>query len=344
MPSPSPAPTRRDFLRAGSAASVALLGAPLVSAAPTTAQRCILLCLTGGPSQFETWDPKPDAPAEVRGPFGTIATSVPGVRLGEHLPRSAALAHRFTIVRCVHHEAAPVHEAGWQLLQTGALSSDGIHPHLGALLAHQGGAERSFVVLPGPLGHLGLEVSRGQGAGTLGSACEPVMCRPSVAAEPAPVRERFGRNTLGDCCLAACRLVEKGVRCVTVNMFDRLAERVTWDCHAAPPSLPATLDDYRRTLCPMFDLAFAALLEELHQRGLLETTLVAVLGEMGRTPRVNAAGGRDHWTRAWSIVLAGGGMPAGAVVGATDRTGAEPVDTPLSAAEVHVLLRQALQL
>jgi hypothetical protein len=335
---------RRDFLRASSAAGLALLGAP----PPARARHCILLWLVGGASQLETWDPKPDAPSEVRGPFGTIATAVPGIRLSEHLPRTAELARHYAIIRSLHHEAAPVHETGLQLLQTGRLAhGSSEHPHLGAVLSRLLGPLRSgvppFVLLPGPLGNTGINISHGQGAAYLGAehgaALSPAL---RLTEAPAAVRDRYGRTPFGAACLRARRLIEQGVRCVTVNMFDGVYDRVTWDCHATPPILPATLDDYRRSLCPTFDQAFAALLEDLQQIGLFDETLVAVLTEFGRTPQRNAFGGRDHWPGAWSVVLAGGGVRGGQVIGSTDRRAAEPVQRPVTPADVLATMYQAL--
>jgi hypothetical protein len=352
---PSTLPHRRDFLRAGSAATLGVLGANEGASKPPSsrARHCILLFLVGGPSQLETWDPKPDAPAEVRGPFRTIATDVSGIRLSEHLPRTASLARHYAIIRSLHHTEAPIHETGLQLLQTGRLAHGTVEPpHLGAVLSRLLGPLRDgippFVLLPGPLGNTGVNISHGQGAGYLGTAHAPrhlpaeLPRAYQLTSEPEALRDRYGRTSFGESCLRARRLVEQGVRCVTVNMFDGVYDRVTWDCHAAPPILPGTLDDYRRTLCPMFDQAFAALLEDLRQTGLLEQTLVAVLSEFGRTPRLNTNGGRDHWPGAWSVVLAGGGVRGGQVIGSTDRLGAEPAQRPVRPADVLATLYQAL--
>jgi uncharacterized protein (DUF1501 family) len=155
-----------------------------------------------------------------------------------------------------------------------------------------------------------------------------------LAAEPDDVRSRYGRSTFGQSCLLARRLIEQGVRLATVNMFDTVFNAITWDCHADGGALATTLDDYRDTLCPMFDQAYSALLDDLAGRGLLETTLVVAMGEFGRTPRLNPRGGRDHWPGVWSILFAGGGVRGGQVVGSSDRTGAEPRDRPVTPAEV----------
>jgi uncharacterized protein (DUF1501 family) len=163
-----------------------------------------------------------------------------------------------------------------------------------------------------------------------------------IAAEGNEVRSRYGPNTFGQSCLLARRLVEHGVRLVTVNMFDTVFNQITWDCHADGGALATTLDDYKETLCPMFDRAYSALLEDLQQRGLLDSTLVLAMGEFGRTPQLNPRGGRDHWPGVWSILFAGAGVRGGQVIGASDSTGAEPKDRPVSPAEVAATVYQGL--
>jgi uncharacterized protein (DUF1501 family) len=393
--------TRRDFLRAGSLAAGAV-GVSLADLSRCEGARrgsdanCILLFLVGGPSHLDTWDLKPEAPTHIRGPFRPIQTNVPAIRIGEHFPRMARMADRYALVRSVFHRAAPVHETGHQLLQTGHLCRDGLeYPHCGAVLARLRGPRRrgmpASVIVPHTIGNTGVSVSHGQGAGYLASDCQPFVCadparlrsrhellaavdsaqrafdptaasrdpgevrgglgkvfarsaRPAfdLAAESDALRERYGRSTFGQSCLLARRLVEHGVRLVTVNMFDTVYDQVTWDCHAAGGGLASTLEDYRDTLCPMFDQAYTALLEDLHQRGMLANTLVVAMGEFGRTPRLNACGGRDHWPGVWSILFAGGGVRGGQVIGASDRIGAEPRDRPVSAAEVAATVYHAL--
>jgi hypothetical protein len=398
--------TRRDFLRVGAATagavSLALPDLVHANAARSDELSCILLFLVGGPSHLDTFDPKPNAPANVRGPFRPIATSVPGVQICEHLPLMARRADRFALVRSVHHTSAPIHETGHQWMQTGRLFRNGAeHPHYGAVLSHLRGERRGappFVVTPGPIRHTGVSVSHGQGAGYLGSKHAPAFpdnelaailgvdparlssrnalldavddverCfdangpadtvrEPSahrlfsarskrafdIAAERDSVRDNYGRNTFGQSCLLARRLVEGGVRLVTVNMFDTVFNELTWDCHADGGSLSVRLDDYAATLCPMLDRAYTALLDDLEQRGMLETTLVLALGEFGRTPQLNPRGGRDHWPGCWSIVFAGGGVRGGQVIGASDATGSEPKERPVSPAEVAASVYHAL--
>ena len=156
------------------------------------------------------------------------------------------------------------------------------------------------------------------------------------------MRARYGRNTFGQSCLLARRLIEGGVRLATVNMFDTVFNEVTWDCHADGGSLASNLNDYRDTLCPMFDRAYTALLEDLKQRGLLDTTLVVAMGEFGRTPQLNPRGGRDHWPGVWSVLFAGAGVRGGQVIGSSDAHGAEPKDRPVTPAEIAATVYRGL--
>jgi uncharacterized protein (DUF1501 family) len=412
--------SRRDFLRAGAlgAGAVGLTLADLARLEGAGGGRdvnCILLFLVGGPSQLDTWDLKPDAPENVRGPFRPIRTNVPGVEVCEHFPLMARMADRYALVRSVHHTAAPIHETGHQLMQTGRLFRGGQeHPHYGAALSYlkgpRSGGLPPFVVLPGPIGSTGVSVSHGQGAGYLGAAHEPFVLggdpaaglrvtdagAPAgvdparlrgpralldavdaahrafdaaggagasdtatgeafgrvfspgakrafdVAAESDGLRDRYGRDTFGQACLLARRLVEHGVRLVTVNMFDTVFNEVTWDCHADGGSLAVRLDDYRDALCPMFDRAYTALLEDLSQRGMLANTLVLAMGEFGRTPELNPRGGRDHWPGVWTVLFAGAGVRGGQVVGSSDAKGAEPRDRPVTPAEVAATVYRGL--
>jgi hypothetical protein len=152
--------------------------------------------------------------------------------------------------------------------------------------------------------------------------------------EPDRLRDRYGRNTFGQSCLMARRLIEGGVRYVTVNHFDTVFGLTCWDMHADGGGLNNTYADYERHLCPQFDWAFTALLEDLEQKGLLQETVVAVLSEFGRTPRLNGRGGRDHYPQAWTNFLAGGNIRGGRVIGATDPIGARPHDNPIEPPQV----------
>src|SRR5262249_55921058 len=221
-----------------------------------------------------------------------------------------------------------------------------------------------FVVLPFPIGYTGVSVCHGQTAGYLGASHAPFVlnadpsrernlgeCFSSAARqgfdltrESDDLHSRYGRNTFGQSCLLARRLVEHGVRLVTVNMFDTVFNEITWDCHADGGSLAVGLDDYARTLCPMFDRAYTALMEDLRQRGLLETTLVVAMGEFGRTPRLNHRGGRDHWPGCWTVLFAGAGVRGGQVVGSSDAIGSEPKDHPVTPADIAATVYRGLGL
>jgi uncharacterized protein (DUF1501 family) len=407
--------TRRDFLRVGalSAGAVGLSLGDLAqlqqagAANPSRDVNCILLFLVGGPSQLDTWDLKPAAPDNVRGPFRPIRTSVAGIDICEHLPQMAKRADRYAIIRSVHHTAAPIHETGHQLMQTGRLFRGGEeHPHYGAVVSYLRGARPGglppFAVLPGPIGNTGVSISHAQGAGYLGAAHEPLALHAAeaaleaptdltapvcvdparltsrgelidavdgvqraldserggaafaplftaqtkeafdIAAESADLRASYGAHTFGQSCLLARRLVERGVRLATVNMFDTVFNEITWDCHADGGSLATRLDDYRDVLCPMFDQAYTALLDDLEQRGLLANTLVVAMGEFGRTPQLNPRGGRDHWPGVWSVLFAGAGVRGGQVIGASDKIGAEPRDRPVSPAEIAASIYRAM--
>lgn len=347
--------TRRQFLHSSSVAGVGLTAlrpwdAQAASAARPLARQCIFINLLGGPSQLETFDPKPDAPAEVRGPLAPIATRVPGLYFSEILPRLAARADRLTVLRTVWHDEAPIHEAGLQLLQCGRLSAGNVEsPHFGAtldyLLAQHDGKSAS-VILPAPLGDTGVRTSRGQGSGFLGPVWEPVLdCEGEsslVGRATAADRSLYGNTQFGRACLAARHWIEHGARSVTVNMFDSLYHQTTWDAHANGSQLPTTLDDYRQSLGPLLDHVLSALLDDLEQRGLLEDTLVVAAGEFGRTPRLNLRGGRDHWPHCWSLLMAGGRVPGGRAIGVSDAWAARPEDRPIHASQVTATIFQAL--
>jgi hypothetical protein len=321
---------RRDFLQLGAV--------PLLSGVEGSRRNtgCILLMLVGGPSQLDTWDMKPDAPREIRGPFRPVRTNVAGIEISEIFPRMAKHADKYTLVRSVYHDAAPVHDTGHQLVQTGRLFGNGPeYPHVGSVLARLSGSRS--VILPTPIGNTGGNMPHGQSAGFLGPAFEPAIER-LVRNGFHP--EKYGNNRFGRSCFRAGQLVESGTRFVTVNMFDTVFDQVTWDSHGSKPFSPISC--YRDTVGPMFDMAYSALLEDLNERGLLESTLVVAAGEFGRTPRINPAGGRDHWPQCWTILVAGGGVKGGQVYGSSDRIGAEPRDNPVSAAMVVATIYSAL--
>ena len=411
---------RRDFLHAGSLAFLGLglpqlldlkaLGA--VDKAKTDVN-CIFLMLVGGPSQLDTWDPKPDAPAEIRGPHRPIKTNVPGMEISEIFPRMAKHADKYALIRSCYHTAPAVHDTGHQMMQTGRLFQAGVeHPHYGCVLSYLKGSKGdvpSHVLLPKPIGPTGGNMPHGQNAGYLGKRYDPFVLNANPAApsfkvpdllppdymsalrvdrrknwramvdktvskfetsqdarllddtfhqaytlmtsqkaraafelhrEAEEVRQRYGMNRFGQGCLLARRLIEAGVRFVTVNMFETVFDEITWDIHGSPPFSPISAV---RDLCgPMFDNAFTSLMEDLHDRRLLEETMIFAVGEFGRTPKINPAGGRDHWPQVWTAVMAGGGIQGGQVVGASDDHAAFPKDRPVSPPEMAATVYRAL--
>ncbi len=411
--------TRRDFLHAG---ALPLLGLGLPELFELQAQgavrkdkdvNCIMLFLLGAPSQLDTWDMKPEAPAEIRGPFKPIKTNVPGMQISEIFPRMAKHADKFSIIRSVYHTAAAVHDTGHQMMQTGRLFTGGLeHPHIGSVLQYVKGARGdvpAHVLLPRPMGPTGGNLPHGQTAGYLGKAYDPFVLNADPSAKdfkvpdllpPAYIsaireerrrklrdavdgalssfeaspdarlldanfqkayslmssakareafdltkesdatRQKYGMNKFGQSCLLARRLVERGVRFVTINMFETVFNEITWDIHGSAPFTP--IDAYR-TLCgPWFDNGYSSLIEELSERGLYDNTIVTATGEFGRTPKINPAGGRDHWPQCWSMVLGGGGIKGGGIVGASDEIGGYPIDRPTTPADVAATLYSAL--
>ena len=369
--------SRRDFLRVGGLSVLGLSVPEQLAAQQARAEadgkrlrRCLMILMTGGPSPLETFDPKPQAPAEIRGPYRGIATATPGIWLSETLPLLARRSDHFALIRSLTSEAAPIHETGLQLLQTGRLSRTGATaPSLGSIVSRllgPRGEVSPYVVLPHTLGSTGVTAWQGQGAGFLGSEFEPRLFStltetanlPLVAeesaglresrnsvrlpSEPDSVRRQYGDTEFGLSCLQARRLLEQGVRFVTVNMFATLSGGITWDCHGHRSAAPATVQDYGATLCPEFDRVFSAQLDDLGQRGLLEETLVVAAGEFGRTPRLNPRGGRDHWCNVWSALLAGGGIRGGRVLGASDARGSTPAERPVAPAELAATILHSL--
>jgi Protein of unknown function (DUF1501) len=376
--------SRRDFLRLGGLSVLGLSAAEQQARAEASGKglrRCIFILMTGGPSHIETFDPKPGAPAEFRGPFKPIATTIPGVQFCETLPLLAERAEKLTIVRSLTQDSAPIHETGQQLIQTGRLAGANLlPPSLGSVVARLLGPRNdlpAYAVVPHLLGDTGTSIWQGQGAGSLGGEFDPwavtdesgfrhadfgeveiaspgsglrvpagdplrMAAAANWMAEPDPIRRSYGDSEFGRACLSARRLVEHGIRFVTVNMFDSLPGRVTWDCHASSNWAPATLADYRNSLCPDFDHGVSTLLDDLDQRGLLKETLVVAVGEFGRTPRINGQGGRDHWPCVWSALLAGGGIRGGQVLGASDARGTFPADRPVAPGELAATIMHSV--
>lgn len=325
--------TRRDFLRAGSLSVVGLSLAEQAAFAASAVdrRRAVIVLMNGGPSQLDTFDPKPHAPNSVRGPLRAISTSVPGVAFSETLPMLAQRLDRCGVIRTLHHDAAAIHETGCQLLLTGRLQANGLRfPHVAALAAEAGGwSAEDNVIVPQLLQHAGVHPECGQSGGYLGPARAPVAVSSSLAQEPDAVVRAYGETAFGRRLLQARQQLDRGVRCVTVNLCDTLHKELTWDAHGDWPCGPATVCDYRDHLCPQFDQALAAFLDELANRGLWDDTLVIATGEFGRTPLINDRGGRDHWTSCWSALVAGAGISGGTVLGASDGTAAEPLDQPI---------------
>lgn len=336
--------SRRDFLRVGSAGVVGLtLAEHLALAQANSAQHrhAILIMMTGGASQLDTFDPKPDAPSSIRGPLKAIATKIPGVQLSEALPLLAQRLDHCALIRTLHHDAAPIHETGQQLLQTGRLAGRNVHyPHFGAIVAQHWGwtSSRSNVILPRSVHQTGVHAAAGQTAGCLGAKWSPAEDGDGPGEEPEAIRRSYGDSNFGRLLLQARQQVESGARCVTVNLFDTLKDQHTWDCHGDAGCGPSTLCDYRDTIVPQFDRAFSGLIDDLSSRGLLDSTLVIATGEMGRSPKVNEHGGRDHWVGCWSGVVAGGGITGGTVLGASDATASEPTDMPITADQIAATL------
>ena len=412
---------RRDFLQIGTLGALGLglpqyLGAAergLV--APHKDKRsCIMIFNLGAPSQLDTFDMKPNAPAEVRGPFQAISTNG-DFQLSEILPRHAEIADKFSIIRSCYHTAAAVHDAGWQMLQTGRQFTGGVnYPHAGAVVQYMRGRRTDLpanVVLTETMGRGGGNLPNGQAGGVLGKTFNPfaLMADPSqpnfkvpyllppqslgvvridrrrrmraaiegrmneleatesakmldknfeaayrlmnspqareafdLSKEKAAVRERYGMNRFGQCCLLSRRLIEAGVRFVTINTFLTVFNEVTWDIHGSKPF--TTIEGMKNIVAPMYDQAYAALLADLDERGMLDDTLVCGLAEFGRTPKVNPAGGRDHWPQCFSTTFAGGGVQGGRAIGASDPIGAVPADRPTPPGELIATIFHSLGL
>jgi hypothetical protein len=362
-----------DLLRMKAQAGVAPNGGSNVN--------CIMIWLDGGPSHYESFDPKPDAPAEVRGQFKTIPTSVPGVHFSECVPELAKCFDKYTVVRSVCHKD-PNHGGGNHYMMTGAPTPVPVgcgafvtfHPSFGSVVSYERGVRSglpAYMAIPNNTRSGGPNFLGGQHAAfTIGGSpnsknfeVSDVVLPKEIAEgraksrrdlrasldrmqrfndrmveDPAVVfdefyqqgfdlvsstkaqaafdinkedeklRERYGRNDMGQRMLLARRLVEVGVSWVTINWGG-------WDDHTK------LFESYKGKKMQQLDQGVSALITDLHDRGLLANTLVLVLGEFGRTPKVNKDAGRDHWPHAMSILMAGAGIPGGQIVGATDAKG-----------------------
>ena len=411
--------TRRDFLKVGALAAIGFSLADLFAAQAAgrvvgrDERSCIMIFNLGAPSQLDTFDMKPDAPAEIRGPFKPISTKSPDMQISEIFPLHAKVADKFSLVRSCHHGGAAVHDAGWQVMQTGRVFTGGVNtPHAGSVVSALMGRKSdlpAFVVLPQTMGRGGGNLPNGQAGGFLGKANDPfsLMADPSqpnfkvpdllppvefdtarlarrqklrqvvdsavkdfegsenaklmdenfhaafrlmsskqareafdLSKESNATRERYGMNRFGQCCLLARRLVEAGVPFVTINTFLTVFDEITWDIHGTKPF--TSIEGMKNIVAPMYDRAYSALIEDLDQRGMLDATLVCNLAEFGRTPRVNPAGGRDHWPQCFTCYFAGGGVQGGRVVGASDPIGAVPADRPVEPADVVATIFHSL--
>jgi len=412
--------SRRDFLHAGSLATLGLTLPDYLRAQEAAGNKdsdvnCIMLFLLGGPSHIDTWDMKPKAPAEIRGPFQPIKTNAPGIEISEIFPKMAKHADKYSLIRSVYHTATAVHDTGHQMMQTGRLFAGGIeHPHIGSSLGYLKGGRGELpahVLLPRPMGRTGGNLPHGQTAGYLGKNHDPFVLNadPSVPNFKVPdllppdyisaqraerrqklrdavdgsfasfeknaaakqlddnfnlayrlmsspkardafaiekesdaVRDRYGRTRFGQCCLMARRLIEAGVRFVTVNMFETVFDEITWDIHGSKPF--TDIQEMSKLVAPNFDQAYSALLEELTERGLLKNTIVTAMGEFGRTPKVNPAGGRDHHPGVWTILMGGGPIQGGRVIGESDELGYAPKSRPITSGEVAATIFRGLGL
>jgi hypothetical protein len=391
--------SRRDCLQLGLGT---LLGGGLVGAlrargvraealsAPTSqADACILIWMDGGPTHYETFDPKPEAPAEIRGSYRPISTKLSGVQFSQHMTKLAGIADKLAVIRSIRHNQGN-HGAGNHYMMTGAPPRIPVgcgafvsfHPSLGSVTAYEktapaglpayfsmprmsrsggpnflGAKFAPFVVADNPNSDnfrvrdvalpRGLTGERFSGRRDLResvdrmlrindeAAGDPVVAlddfyqqgyqlitSPSAQAafdihrESEEVRNRYGRNTFGQRALLARRLVEAGVPFITLYEGG-------WDHHV---DIFNGLDKK----LPPFEATIAALIDDLDSRGMLERTLVVALGEFGRTPKINERGGRDHWSNAMSVMMAGGGTPPGQIIGATDPRGYSAVERVLS--------------
>jgi hypothetical protein len=342
-------PTRREFLSAAAAGAAAITLPSLATGGSrpplATAKSCIFINMVGGPPHLDTFDPKPDAPAEYRGPFRPIQTRVPGLHLSELFPKLAAVADKFSLVRSMHHTAPPIHEAGFQLLNTGRLFRDGPEwPSVGSVVRHL--KEAVYCVIPTLEVNTGITISHGQGNAWLSH--EPTVWRGGGSGGLPGSRfasygpSEFGKNCAWAALTSRCHARYGRGSLVVLNSHTTVFDTPSWDCHADGGSLRTDLNDIRDTVAPSFDFAFANLLECLEADGLLDTTLVVATGEFGRTPRLNANGGRDHWAGAWTAIVAGGGTRGGRVIGRTDAKGTEPTDRPVTPQELVATIFHAM--
>ncbi len=402
-------PSRRSLLRAGMLTAFGLglddlfrlqsLGAGVGGIKPTKVKHCILIWMAGGPSHIDTFDPKPDAPSDIKGEFKPIDTAVPGLKISEVFPKLAKMMDRVTLVRSVTSPEADHDRAAHHLLTGYRPNPSLVYPSFGSVvsktLENTRGALPPYVAMPDapifassgyltpafdpfavggdantegfrvqnltPPDQVTLErLNRRRGmVKTLDGFAHDVASTTLVTSrdqfadraydlltsskaqaafrigdETPEMRQAYGRNSFGQSCLLARRLVQAGVSFVTIN--NRGPAQLQWDTHQQ--NFPAIKD----TLAPPLDLGLSTLLDDLKRLGLLDETLVIAMGEFGRTPKINPMGGRDHHGRANSALLAGAGIPKGAVIGKTDSKGDSPIDRPVTPSDLAATLYTAL--
>ena len=433
--------TRREVLQAGAISALGLSLPDVIQASNATSatgkgptKSIIMVNLIGGPSHIDMFDMKPDAPAEIRGEFKPIASSVPGLHVCEHLPKTASLMHHSTLIR-THTHLYNTHSpynmlsgySGPVIVNNVAKPTD--HPSIGSVMQYAGLRSQdvpSYIWMPTHPGHSQGKHRAGPYGGFLGNRFDPMFTsysptfketagrnahiNPAVpiatpvlsgldtlpdlnlqrlssrrsllekfdgsvrqlesstsvadlnyqkqeafqlltsqktrqafdlSQEPEKVRNRYGRNLFGSCMLAARRLVEAGTRFVgvtTESQFNGGIGAGQWDTHGNNFELLKNFN------LPTLDQNYSALITDLEQRGLLDSTLVIVMGEMGRTPKVKPNGGRDHWTQCGFILLTGGGVKRGMVYGESDKQGGWPIDGPVSSADYVATIYQLLGL
>lgn len=423
VPFRQPQWTRRQVLQVGGIGALglglpALLEgrAPVEGRGPAGPERsCIFIVQYGGASHHDTWDLKPAAPLEIRGPYRPMSTRVPGFQICELLPRLGRLADRYCVVRSMTHGNGG-HDGGMHICMTGHSSPVPETPYFGSAVAKVRPSTRnipSYVWLQNLAGDVQPRYLTG---GFLGAAYSPLRVGtdldnpsapgfrvrafdppadvsrerlhgrfdllrrvdPSTATgenlqrfreraldlvtgpearrafdlerEPVPLRDRYGRHPLGQNLLMARRLIEAGVRLVSVTAWtgvppgERFRNVQTWDMHGDGAGLGSIFGHTAFGLgwaLPNLDQSVSALLEDLERRGLLENTLVVMVGEFGRSPRISS-GGRDHWPACYSAMLAGAGIRGGLVYGASDQQGAYVKDRPVSPENFGATLYHAL--
>ncbi len=416
---PAPLLTRRRLLQVGGISALGLglpellrAGAPVAGGGRGPERSCIFIVQYGGASHMDSFDPKPDAPAEVRGPYRPIATNAPGVRVGELLPRLARLTDRYCLVRSMSHGDGG-HDGGMHVCMTGHSRPAPDTPYYGAVMARLRPSLRnvpSYVWLQNLAGdvqpryltggflgpayaplRVGTDLDNPSAPGFRVQAFDPPADVPparlharqrllaavepergplgrfqeravelvtgpearrafDLEREPPALRDRYGRGPLGQNLLLARRLIEAGVRLVSVTAWaglppgEKFRNVQTWDMHGEGAGLGSIFGSGHFGLgwaLPRLDEAVSALLEDLEQRGLLASTLVVLVGEFGRSPRVVKAG-RDHWPACYSALLAGAGIRGGQVYGASDRHGGYVRDNPVSPEDFGAALFAAL--